>query len=310
MPINQPVGVDVPFYSPLRYPGGKGKLAYYIQSVIHNNDLNGGHYLEPYAGGAAVALNLLQDNLMATVQLNDVDVAIYSFWRSVLQETEELCRMIRDTPVDMHMWKLQRNLLMQDHNKPSLKLAFAAFFLNRSNRSGILKAGAIGGNHQSGKWKIDVRFNKTDLINRIQKIAAFGNRISVTNLDTAELLDSLNTNHHPAAKMLIYLDPPYYQKGQGLYRNFYDHGDHMLIRAKLDRLREFNWLVSYDNVTQIKDIYRHYRQKEFNLTYTAQNKHLGSEVMIYSDKLQIPAVRLGKNYAEKSLKRDLNLQSS
>lgn len=283
------------FYTPLRYPGGKAKLSYYIKSVIEQNNLLDGHYIEPFAGGAGVALELLFQEYVQQIHINDLDVAVYSFWDAVVNHPDSICKLIHDTPVTMVEWEKQKNVLSTQSDTPSLELAFATFFLNRTNRSGILKAGVIGGKQQSGKWKLDVRFNKKDLIDRIQKIASYQSRINIYNLDTAKLLKTL-PNKLPD-NSLIYLDPPYYIKGQGLYRNFYEHKDHVEIRALLDKIKHIPWLVSYDNAQEIGAIYEGYRQQVFDLQYTAQTKRVASEVMIYSDELNIPDVQLGKKSA-------------
>jgi DNA adenine methylase len=283
------------FYSPLRYPGGKAKLSYYIKSVIEQNNLLDGHYVEPFAGGAGVALELLFQEYVQQIHINDLDVAVYSFWDAVVNQSDCFCRLIHDTPVTMAEWKKQKDILSTQSNTPSIELAFATFFLNRTNRSGILKAGVIGGKQQAGEWKLDVRFNKKDLIGRIQKIAAYQSRISLYNLDTADLLKTLPKKLPDNS--LIYLDPPYYIKGQGLYRNFYEHKDHVEIRSLLDKIKSIPWLVSYDNAEEIGSIYTGYRKQAFDLQYTAQIKRVASEVMIYSDGLSIPDVQLGKKSA-------------
>ncbi|PTO62226.1 DNA adenine methylase [Vibrio splendidus] len=280
------------FYTPLRYPGGKGKLAYYLKALIEENGLYDGHYVEPFAGGAGVALELMFQEYVRHIHINDLDKAVYSFWLSVVEHTDELCALINDTPVTIEEWERQREIIKDSDNQPPLQLGFATFFLNRTNRSGILKAGVIGGKAQAGKWKLNVRFNKDELINRINRIAMNRDRVHVYNMDTADFLkhklDSLPQD------TLIYLDPPYYIKGQGLYRNFYNHDDHVQIREILDGVTDKPWVVSYDNAPEISEIYSSYRQQVFDLQYTAQTKRVASEIMIYSDKVQIPSIPLGK----------------
>ncbi|HDY7483338.1 TPA: DNA adenine methylase [Vibrio vulnificus] len=281
------------FYTPLRYPGGKGKLAYYLKALIEENGLHDGHYVEPFAGGAGVALELMFQEYVRHIHINDLDKAVYSFWLSVIEHTEELCALIHDTPVTIEEWERQRTIIADSENSSPVQLGFATFFLNRTNRSGILKAGVIGGKAQAGKWKLNVRYNKDELINRIQRIAMNRDRIHVYNLDTAEMLKSKLA--HLPQDTLIYLDPPYYIKGQGLYRNFYNHDDHVQIREILDGITDKPWVVSYDNAPEISDIYASYRQKVFDLQYTAQTKRVGSEIMIYSEKIRIPDLQLGKS---------------
>lgn len=274
------------FATPLRYPGGKGKFAHFVKQLIEANGLLDGHYVEPYAGGAGVALELLFQEYSARIHINDIDPAVFAFWDSAVRHTDELCRLIHDTPVTMDNWHKQRSILLDSHNHPALEVGMATFFLNRTNRSGILKAGVIGGLEQAGKWKLDVRYNKTDLINRIQKIGRFSHRIKVYNLDAVELLTTIVPNL--PEKTLVYLDPPYYVKGSGLYRNFYEHGDHLDIAntlAAVDR----PWIVSYDDADEITKMYKNYRQDKYFLSYTAQDKKRGEEVMIYGPSIIVPS---------------------
>jgi len=289
-------GSSMKIFTPLRYPGGKGKLSYYVKSIIESNNLLDGHYVEPFAGGAGVALELLFHEYVNQIHINDLDPAVYAFWSACVNKTEELCKLISDTPVTIDTWERQRELLRnEDNSVETLELAFATFFLNRTNRSGILKAGVIGGRAQAGKWKLDVRFNKEDLIKRIEMIANYRNRINIYNLDTVDLLNTLPQTL--PKNTLVYLDPPYYVKGQGLYRNFYEHKDHVEIKSILDTITEIPWIVSYDNVGQISNIYSDYRTKVFDLQYTAQTKRVASEIMIFSDSVSIPDTQLGKKSA-------------
>lgn len=280
------------FYTPLRYPGGKGKLSYYIKSLIDENSLNDGSYIEPYAGGAGVALELLLQEYVRYIHINDIDIAIYSFWNSILNNTENFSKLVHDTKIDLENWEKQKNILLNSEKHSMLEIGFATFFLNRTNRSGILKAGVIGGKAQLGKWKIDVRFNKKDLLKRIEKIANYSSRIYIYNLDTLDLLKSLPIQ--APEKTLLYLDPPYYVKGQGLYRNFYEHDDHVAVMNALNKTSFPYWIVSYDNHEEIKNIYNKFRIKEYDLQYTAHKKRTGGEIMIFSDNIKIPNIHLGK----------------
>ncbi|WP_114195274.1 DNA adenine methylase [Edaphovirga cremea] len=274
------------YYTPLRYPGGKGKLSYFIKDVIEINNLNDGVYVEPYAGGAGIALELLLQEYVRKIHINDIDYAIYSFWHSVIHDAENLCRLIHDAQVNMDAWSFYRNILANPCQFSQLEVGFAAFFLNRTNRSGILKAGVIGGKAQEGLWKMDVRFNRIDLIKRIESIADYNQRISISNLDTLDFLDEVE--YLDQNKTLLYLDPPYYIKGQGLYRNFYNHDDHVSVMSKLKRTKFPFWLVSYDNAEEIKKIYKDFDKIEYSLQYTAQQKRVGEEVMIFSPKIVVP----------------------
>lgn len=270
------------FLTPLRYPGGKGKFAPFVKDLMEANDLSG-DYLEPYAGGAGVALDLLFNGHCQNIHINDLDIAVFNFWQSVTEQTELFLRLIKDTKVTIEQWHIQKEVIARPAEHSQLEHGFSAFFLNRTNRSGILKGGVIGGKNQDGNYKLDARYNKENLSKRIEKIGKYKDRIKVYNLDALELLNSVDSFLPPNS--LIYLDPPYYVKGQGLYRNFYTHDDHVLIRKALDLVKS-KWIVSYDDCPEIKNIYDGYRQVDYELNYSAYYKTKGSEVMIYSSTLE------------------------
>jgi DNA adenine methylase len=273
------------FSTPLRYPGGKGKFSRFVKQVFEANGILDGHYVEPYAGGAGVALELLFQEYASHIHINDIDTAVYLFWKAAVHHTSDLCDLIIETPVTIENWHKQRAVLVSSEEHSVLDIAFATFFLNRTNRSGILKAGVIGGKAQAGKWKLDARYNKEDLTKRIKLIGRYRDRIHVYNKDAVEFLDILIPELPD--KTLIYLDPPYYEKGAGLYRNFYNHEDHVRIAKRLESV-QIPWMVSYDDVQPIKDIYANYRQDEYVLSYTAQDKRKGAEVMIYGPSIIQP----------------------
>jgi len=274
------------YYSPLRYPGGKGKLSSYFKGIYEENSLQGGVYVEPYAGGASVALSLLIDGYASKVIINDIDLAIYAFWYSIINKTEELCRLINDTPVDVKIWKLQRKVQKERDKHDLLELGFSTFFLNRSNRSGILDAGIIGGKFQSGRWKIDERFNKNELISRIQRISQYRDKIELHNLDAMRLIEQI-IDELPE-KTFVYFDPPYYMKGKALYLNFYRKDDHISVANKISKISPKKWVVTYDRIGFIEELYSQYRQMKYILNYSASKASKGEELMIFSDNLKIP----------------------
>lgn len=269
------------FNTPLRYPGGKGKFAPFVKDLMLANNLSG-DYLEPYAGGAGVALDLLFNGYCKNIHINDLDIAICNFWKTVTSDTDSFLKLLSDVQIDIDEWHKQKFILANPDKFSELEHGFATFFLNRTNRSGILKGGVIGGKNQSGEYKLDVRFNKEDLAKRITKIGENSKHIYVYNLDALDLLNKVDSLLPESS--LIYLDPPYYVKGQGLYRNFYIHDDHVQIRKTLDKVKT-KWIVSYDDCEEIKDIYNGYLQENYELNYSAYYKTKGSEVMIYCNNI-------------------------
>lgn len=274
------------FYTPLRYPGGKGKLVPYVKKIMEANNLVDGSYVEPYAGGAAVAMELVLQEYAKKVYINDISSGVAAFWRSLLDDTDRLCALIQNTKVTIEEWNLQKEIQKEADARDDLALGFSTFFLNRTNRSGILGAGVIGGKGQTGKWKLDARFNKDDLIRRIYAIARVRDRIEFHQLDAIKFLDLIAPRL--PAKSLIYLDPPYYVKGSDLYLHHYQHDDHIKIAKRVARLKSKNWIVSYDNAEPIHGMYKDFPGITYGLSYSAQDRYKGTEVMFFSKKLIIP----------------------
>lgn len=275
-------------YSPLRYPGGKGKLARFVADVVRENGLSDGLYVEPYAGGAAVAWELLLTGTVRKVAVNDLSLPIYTFWKCVLDRTDELVALINDTPVNVATRDRQKAIFTAAESADELELAFATFFLNRTNRSGILNGGMIGGRDQTGKWKLDARYNKPDLIERIERIARARRRISLTRLDAVEFLKTYAPSW--GRKTLVYLDPPYFEKGPDLYYNFYKHDDHAGVAQAVHQLRNVSWIVSYDDAQPIHGLYDAASWLQYTIGYSARGRVRGREAMFVSAGLTVPAV--------------------
>lgn len=274
-------------YTPLRYPGGKARFAPLIAEVMANNGLIGGHYLEPYAGGAGVALVLLMDGIVSHIHINDADPAVAVFWRAAVSRTSELIKLVSNEPVTMESWYHWRAMMLGEIEGTELQRGFATLFMNRTNRSGILKGGVIGGKGQNGTYKLDARFMRDELCLRLERIGKHAASISIYEEDAHKLLK--RCHQFLPTRSLIYLDPPYYVKGAGLYRNFYRHEDHEQIARLLGSSRfRRPWVVSYDNAEEIREMYSYARSFTYGLHYTAQQRYTGSEVMFFSARLNPP----------------------
>ncbi len=274
-------------YSPLRYPGGKSKLYPFVASVIKKVGDERRIYIEPFAGGAGIALSLLFNNDVDEIVINDYDKAIYSMWKAITTQTNRFLELLNSTEVTIEEWHRQKKIYEEQNSKYSLELGFATFFLNRVNRSGILNAGPIGGFQQDGDYKIDVRFNKDDLSKRIRKIAKYKSNIHVYNHDVRRFLESYLPRYIDHA--FIYFDPPYFNKGKQLYKNFFSEKDHQEIHDLIDQLH-CPWIVTYDNVEKIKSIYANHSCWIFDLVYGVANSGKTSEVLFISDENLLPDI--------------------
>ena len=272
--------------SPLRYPGGKAVLAPVIASILEANGLADCVYAEPYAGGAGAALALLYAEHVSQLLLNDKDRSVYAFWKSILADTVALCSKIEQVPLTMAEWDRQKATYTKRAKRGRLlDVGFAAFYLNRCNRSGIIAtAGPIGGKEQTGNWKIDARFNRHELVARVKNVAAYADRIMVSNRDALDFLDTIRTKNDPQ-KTFIYLDPPYYVKGSKLYLNSYVHGDHLALAQKLKDMQDFKWVLTYDDAPEIREIYDFVPCQQFDIKYSVQSVRKGRELFFMSPAL-------------------------
>lgn len=269
------------YCSPLRYPGGKACIFPFVSKIMYENCLIGTNYAEPYAGGAGLALKLLFEEYVNRIYLNDLDKSIYFFWKIILEDHIRLCDWISDVEVSVENWKYYKSILVSQEDPRAIDIAKATFFLNRTNVSGVLKGGIIGGYAQKGKYKIDARFNKDDLIKRIERIARFRSRISISNLDGLAFIKRMNKKQDD---IFLYLDPPYFHKGADLYLNFYSKADHKKLAKNVHKIDK-NWMVSYDNHEFILNLYKDKRKIRYQLSQSASNR-IGNEVLIFSDKLK------------------------
>lgn len=268
------------YKSPLRYPGGKGCIYNFMTQFLYENDLVGINYAEPYAGGAGLALRLLMDEYVSEVYLNDLNPSIYSFWWAVLNQSNELISWLKNIEITIDNWQYYKHIQRKYKTADPLELAKSTFFLNRTNVSGVLSGGVIGGINQTGKYKIDARFNKEELIRRIEEISCFAERIHLSNLDGVEFVKAMEKR---AESMLIYLDPPYYKKGADLYLNAFKDDDHRIL-AKCVKIIKKYWMVSYDNQDFIMNLYPEYRKVLYQLSQCASNR-VGDEVLIFDNRL-------------------------
>jgi DNA adenine methylase len=282
------------FYSPLRYPGGKNKLLKFITKICVNNNING-HYIEPYAGGASVALHLLIEQKIEKITINDFDRSIYAFWHSVLKNTKKLCDLIENTEINIENWQKAKEVQNNKSKAKFVDLGFSTFFLNRTNISGIISAGVIGGIKQKGTYKMDCRFNKKELIKRIKLIAKHKKQIELYNLDALELISKIQKESNNK-QTIFYFDPPYYLKGSSLYMNHYKDNQHKEVANAIKKIKNINWIISYDNTPEIESIYKWVSKKltkKYSFNHSAYRAREGKEILFFSKNLTVPNSILG-----------------
>lgn len=276
--------------SPLRYPGGKASIAGILEDVIDLNDLRGCSYYEPYAGGAGAALSLLRNGCVSSIHINDADPRIFSFWETILCETVRFVEDIFSTPIDIETWHRQKSICEAPSGHSTYEIGFSTFFMNRCNRSGVLRgAGPIGGMAQDGKWRMDVRFNKEGLSKRILEIASMKGNIHVHNMDAIDFLKQHLPSGLGRKRVFVYLDPPYVRKADRLYMNTYEQKDHREIASYITRQNTLNWLMSYDDTQLIHSLYREAKISHMPIRYSLQSKRLAKELMVAPQRLTLPS---------------------
>jgi len=271
--------------TPLRYPGGKQKLTPFVEQVLAANEIDG-HYIEPYAGGAGVALALLIARRVKYIHLNDSDIRLYAFWHTVKNQSELLCKEILSASLTIEEWEYRREVLKNPSKYDLFEVGYSTFYMNRCNRSGVLNAGVIGGINQEGNYKMDARFSRNDLIRRIELISLFRDKIFISNLDAEEYIE----NYIPSIEenSLIYFDPPYYNKAKDLYMNSYKPEDHRRLSIRVQNNINKKWILSYDNVPNIIKLYDERRHFTYSLQYSAAKSYKGSEVFVFGDNVKVP----------------------
>jgi DNA adenine methylase len=268
--------------SPLRYPGGKSLLSTYVSGVLEENLLAGCTFYEPYAGGASVSLDLLRMGFVDRAVLIERDPLVFAFWHSVFNATEALCAAIEACPVTLETWHaLHATKAVDDPTKTTytlLQLGLAGLFFNRTNFSGIIGAGPIGGQAQTSAYKINCRFNKTGLVRQIKAASLLASRVSVHFGDALTFLRK-NAGKISAGFSFVYIDPPYYTQGRKLYRHHYTDADHATLAGYITS-QGYPWLVSYDDHPRIRELYASKQMQPIYLDYKVKSSRTAQELVI------------------------------
>lgn len=235
-------------------------------------------------GGASLALSLLFKNQVSAIYLNDLDPAIHAFWYSVLNHNDKFLARLAEVAITPAEWINQKNIYSQGISSGKFALGFATFYLNRTNHSGLLNGGMIGGRNQNGEWKIDARFNRIELHRRIERIGQFSDRIRLFNMDA---IDFSQARYFPK-NSVFYFDPPYYYAGNRLYLNSYKPSDHKAVSLRIQRLK-YPWVLSYDDVSEIRSMYKTVKSRRLQLLHSARDARSGKEVLFFAPGLKVPS---------------------
>lgn len=272
-------------FTPIRYPGGKTKLYPVVKQIISLNGFSEYTYAEAFAGGAGLAIKLLLKNDVPSIIINDLDRAVYCMWDAIIYNSHELCKFIEKIDVSIDNWLQCRAIYQNQNDYDDFKLGCAAFFLNRTNVSGILDGGVIGGIEQHGKYKINARFSKKGLIAKIENIAQRQNDITLCMLDAEDFIRQILAERE--TDVFAYFDPPYIQKGPGLYRSSFDELKHRSL-AKAIQKCACPWIATYDDDSLVEEIYGDSVQGTFNIRYSAYRASTGKEKFIVSPSIKLP----------------------
>jgi DNA adenine methylase len=277
------------YLSPLRYPGGKSSLASFLADVIDLNDLRGCPYYEPYAGGAGAALRLMAEGLVSEIHINDADYRVHAFWQSALTESDRFVSKLLSVPLTLSEWRRQRTICVSPAGHPTFEVGFAAFYMNRCNRSGVLSgAGPIGGLEQNGKWRLAARFSRDSLAERILALGRIKARIHLTRLDALAFLKSGLPTGRARKRVFVYLDPPYVNKGRRLYLNAYTEKDHAKLAAYVTCQACLRWVMSYDDTSLVRALYVDHQIAKVPIRYSLQEKRPAQELIVAPHSVTLP----------------------
>lgn len=273
-----------PRLSPLRYPGGKSALYSHLRSIIRANNLTAGTYVEPYAGGAGAGIALLLTGEIENLVINDLDPCVFAFWKAALDHPEEFAGRTRHAELTVAEWKRQKRIYSEADRDDHVNLGFAFFYLNRTNRSGVLNGGPIGGLDQTGPYKIDARYNTPVLLERLRLLALYRNHITLSNEDGVQVIQQ----YVGRRSTIVYADPPYFNKAGRLYMSSFAPENHTELARVLNSVPDRNWLLTYDDVPQVAELYPERRREYVSLSYSARRVTKAQEAIVYSDGLALP----------------------
>lgn len=260
------------YLSPLRYPGAKSGLAAVIAELVTESSKSLGRpelFVEPFAGGASTSLRLAATGIVDRILLADADPLVTRFWQVAAADTDWLIDRMWDEPATLDRWDHWRSWTPRRGSERDA--AVKCLFLNRTTFSGILhgRAGPIGGRRQTGPYRLDCRFNKAALEQRLRFVGDLYDANKLVDVwckdwqntlrDVVEWYPQLLPN-----RVIAYLDPPYWEKSPRLYGMSFDPAGgyatsaamqdewlagiaHYKLAEYLRRRAQIRWILSYDN---------------------------------------------------------------
>jgi DNA adenine methylase len=268
----------------LRYPGGKAKLLkpLLFELLRHNRTYE---YREPFFGGGAVGLGYLAaDPNARKVWLNDRDVGIASLWTAVMWYPGDLKDRIKAfQPSPEAFFKIReilRAVTATASRNDIVEVGFNKLAIHRISYSGLgtMAGGPLGGRKQTSVT-IGSRWNPSQLCSVIDalhtRLAGCDVRhASCTSFDFAHVIQD---DSYPS---IIYLDPPYYGKGNELYQFGFTYADHVRL-AELLKASKHCWVLSYDDCPEIRELYGWASLQVIDVSYSitaSKDKATGKKV--------------------------------
>jgi len=288
-----------PSVTPLRYPGGKTWLLPYVMEYLRFHNIQLGTIIEPFAGSASISIGLLKRGLADKAYLSESDPLLVAFWRTVFNNNSEFLEAVRSLEISMETWYDFRKYLARDASLKyrEIELALAFLFYNRTNYSGIIKAGPIGGRRQLSENKLQCRFNVTGIIRKIQALSDLGDKVKIELYDGIEFLRKIGRMYEDDP-IFIYVDPPYYKAGKVLYRDYFTDKQHEELADVLDNITEYPWLVSYDDSEFIRKLYSKSHLQYVYTDYQAGNLKRGMKELLLSNFRIPPEVANSRTVSE------------
>ncbi len=246
-----------------RYPGGKSKLRNQITNKLNLLSTEKGlEYREPFFGGGSIGLRLLQDKAdLSKIWVNDFDPGVASLWTSLIRHPDQLKFWVKKFTPSVAKFDEFKNELTQNNpvlntEKQIVEFGFKKLAIHQISYSGLgtKSGGPLGGRDQKSDYKIDCRWSPDYICKKIDALNIKFKKLSVRN-DCCTQLDFSDLINDTKMDALIYLDPPYYDKGNDLYQCGFQEKDHIRLADCLKKTKH-KWLLSYDDCKEVRDLYK------------------------------------------------------